>query len=79
MSASNEDLNNFHQFALSVRQENASASVEELVAQWRAVKERAETNEAIREGLAEIEAGKGRPAAEVMADMKNKFNLKVDI
>ena len=79
MSVSNEDLNDFHQFALSVRHENASASVEELVAQWRAVKERAETNEAIRQGLVEIEAGDGRPAAEVMADMKAKYNLKVDI
>ena len=79
MSVSNKDLNDFHQFALSVRQENASSSVEELVAQWRAKKERAETNEAIRQGHVEIEAGKGRPAAEVMADMKTKFNLEAGI
>jgi predicted transcriptional regulator len=78
MSVTNDDLNNFHQFAISAREDNTDATIEQLLAQWRATKERAETNESIRQGLAEMEAGEGQPLDEFIAEMNAKHNLSME-
>ena len=78
MAVSNDDLNSFHQFAISVRDTNAEASIEHLLTQWRATKERESVHEAIRQGLEEVKAGGGRPFDEFFAEMKAKYNLSVD-
>ena len=78
MSISNEEINSFHQFALSFCNETSDLTLEELVARWRATKDRDEVNEVIRQGLEEIGAGKGRPENEVFAEMKDKFDLNLD-
>lgn len=47
--------------------ETASLSPEEVLAQWR---EQEATRQAIREGLADIEAGQSRPLDDVLRDLR---------
>ncbi|MFN0018523.1 MAG: hypothetical protein ACKVP0_09705 [Pirellulaceae bacterium] len=76
MSTALQELNNFHQFALdSLRTRDEYVSLENLLEIWRAQKEREEVNAAIREGLADIEAGRYRPAAEVMEEFRKKHGI----
>ena len=76
MSTALQELNNFHQFALdSLRIRDEYVSLESLLEIWRAQKEREEVNAAIREGLADIEAGRYRPAAEVMEEFRKKHGI----
>jgi hypothetical protein len=79
MSVTNDDLQNFYQFALTARDADVEASIEQLVSQWRASKERESVHEAIRSGLEEIEAGGGRPFEDFFVEMKAKYNLSVDV
>lgn len=78
MSITNDDLNNFHQFALNAREQHTDATIEQLLAQWRATRERAEANESIRQGLTEMEAGEGQPLDEFVAEMNKKHNLSME-
>jgi predicted transcriptional regulator len=48
---------------------------EALLRKWRAQREYDETVEAIREGLAQMEAGLGRPVEEVFADLRRKYGI----
>ena len=76
MSTALQELNSFHEFALdSLRSRNEYISLENLLETWRAQKERDEVNAAIRQGLADVEAGRYRPAAEVMEDFRKKHGL----
>lgn len=76
MSTALQELNNFHQFALdSLRTRDEYVSLEKLLEIWRAQKEREEVNAAIREGLADIEAGRYRPAVEVMEEFRKKHGI----
>jgi hypothetical protein len=60
-------------------QDTAAESIEELVDLWRlehpTPEEQAEVHEAIRQGLADIEAGCYRPVDVVMAELRAKYNL----
>ena len=38
----------------------------------------AQTLEGIRQGLEDMHAGRGRPAEEVLADIRSEFNLPLD-
>ncbi len=79
MPITNDDLNSFYQFALvAIRSDNSCKSLHQLVEQWDAQRERANVNEAIRQGHAEIEAGGGRPYEEFAAEMKLKYDLKLE-
>jgi len=51
----------------------------DLVNHWTTVRERAETNDAIREGLADIDAGRHRSANEFMEEMRVKYNIPTDV
>jgi len=51
------------------------SSLEELIAKWRAARERDNVNAAIREGIDDIRAGRFRPAKEVTADIRKKYRL----
>ena len=79
MSVSSDELENFHQFA-QVRLQSAPAeSLEELVDMWRlehpTPDEQAEIHEAIQQGLADIAAGRYRPADVVMAELRAKYDI----
>jgi predicted transcriptional regulator len=76
MSTALQELNSFHQFALnSLRSRDEYVSLENLLETWRAQKDRDEVNTAIRDGLADIEAGRYRPAAEVMEEFRKTHGI----
>ena len=76
MSTTLQELNSFHQFALeSLRGRSEQIPLEQLLETWRATKEREEVNAAIREGLAHIEAGRLRPAAEDKEEFRKKHGI----
>ncbi len=57
----------------------ASLTLDECLARWeyenQTDEEREDTLRAIREGLADVEAGRTPPAAEVVAELRQKFGL----
>ncbi len=67
MPATLADLDDFHQFAASQVQD-ASRSLE--FKEWLRQREREEVNTFIRQGMRDIEAGLGRPAREVMDELR---------
>lgn len=79
MSFTSEQLESFHHFAQVRLQTEPAESLEELVDLWRlehpSDEEQVEVHEAIRQGLADIEAGRYRPADVVMAELRTKYNL----
>ena len=78
------ELVRFHEFiAAKLGNGQADISPEEALYDWRAEnptrEEYAASVAAIRESLADMEAGDcGRPAADVMADLRRKYNIPVD-
>jgi predicted transcriptional regulator len=77
MSTALQELTSFHQFALdSLRSRDEDVSLEQLLETWRAQKEREEVNAGIRRGLAEMEAGKGIPLDDFLAEFDKKHGLK---
>jgi hypothetical protein len=79
MSTAFDQLAAFQQFAHQKVGAGEAETLEELFDLWRlehpTPEEQAEVHEAIRQGLADIEAGRGRPAADVSRDMRRKYNL----
>ena len=79
MSATQQELDNFHRFAAEqLRHDEAAASLEELLARWRAARQRSEANVGIREGLAQMNAGLGRPLDEFMAEFRARHQISAD-
>ena len=79
MSVSLDQLDDFHRFAQQRLQNSDTESLEELVDLWRiehpSAEEQAEIHEAIRQGLADIEAGRYRPASEVLDELRAKYGI----
>jgi hypothetical protein len=79
MSTTHDQLAAFQQFAHRKVDAGEAESLEELFDLWRlehpTAQEQAEVHEAIRQGLADIEAGRFRPANEVMQERRAKYNL----
>ncbi len=76
MSVTQEQLDDFHRFATE-RLNNGSSEVsfDDLVIEWDSVRNRDEINAAIRQGLDDIDAGRHRPADEVMEELRKKHNI----
>ena len=79
MPATLQELEHFHRFAADqLRHPDSAASLEELLARWRAVRERAETNVAVAEGLSQMKAGTGRPLDDFISDFRAEHNIPAD-
>jgi hypothetical protein len=79
MPITNDDLQNFYQFALGViSADKPKATMQELVDQWDAQRERDSVNESIRKGHAEISAGGGRPYEEFRSELMAKYDSSSD-
>ena len=79
MPLTNDDLQNFYQFALgAIKTDDNAASLRELADKWDAQRERTSANESIRQSLAEFEAGQGEPVRDFLGRMKSKYNLTLD-
>ena len=69
MPVTTEELAGFTQFALERVNNGGVESLEECLLLWR---ERAEVNAAIRRGLAEADAGLGRPLRDFIAEFRER-------
>jgi len=82
MSVTSGQLEAFHRFAQQKLQNGGAESIEELFDLWRieqpSPEEQAEIHAVIRQGLADIEAGRGRPAEDVMRDVQLKYKLPAE-
>ena len=75
MSVTESDIQSFAAFARDqATHDGAGLSITELAQKWDAQRQCEEVNEAVREGLADIEAGRTRPAREFMAEVREKLN-----
>ena len=78
MAITKEDLQDFTQFADGKLVGGSAESLQELVLQWEAARQREEVNVAIQQGLAEADAGLGLPLDEFMDEFRKKNNLAAD-
>lgn len=76
MSDTQQLLEEFHQFALGrLSQEENDLELDDLLLQWYDSKESDAINATIRQGLLDMNAGLGKPAAVVSDEMRKKFGF----
>jgi hypothetical protein len=76
MSVTQEELDSFHRFASEkLNKGPADLSWDELFIHWQSARERDEVNTAIREGLADVEAGRYQDASEAMEEIRKEFDF----
>lgn len=77
MTVIERDLRDFEQFVIqTVSDSDDELALEDYVCLWRARQERESTCEAIREGLDDLNAGRVRPAEEVIAAAVYQMQLR---
>jgi hypothetical protein len=70
------ELDEFHRFATERLRATAEVlSMDDLVVEWDSLRNRDEINDAIREGLTDIEEGRTRPAGAVTEQLRKKYNV----
>lgn len=75
MSKVREDLDNFYHFAIARLDQAPETPLDELLMYWYDDRDRDAINEAIRRGIADVDAGRCRPADEVMEEIRKKLGL----
>jgi len=71
-----QQLEEFHQFALvRLTQIPDEVELDDLLLQWYDSKNTDSINAIIRQGLADIESGKGKPADDVSRELRSKFGF----
>ena len=76
MAVTQDELDSFHRFATErLRKSVEELTIDDLVIEWDSVRNREEINAAIREGLADIDAGRTRPADQVTEELRRKHNI----
>lgn len=79
MSVTQADIADFSQFASQqIGQEGSDFTLPQLALRWQAAKERHEAVAAIREGLADIEAGRTQDALKFVEEMRSRYNIPRD-
>jgi predicted transcriptional regulator len=79
MSVTQADIADFSQFARQqIRTGGNELTLAQLAMHWQATKERHEAVDAIREGLADIDAGRTQDAFELVEEMRSKYNIPCD-
>lgn len=75
MSITQQDVIEFHEYALARVSNGGADSMVELFRDWLAKQEQEDVNEAIREGIADIEAGRTRSFWESQDDFRRERGL----
>jgi len=77
MPVTKDELDHFHQFAANtIQHSEAEVSWDDLFIRWQSSRERSDINSAIREGLADVDAGRFRPATEAMEEIRKEFGFR---
>ena len=77
MTINLNDFNSFAEFGRT-RLSETPLSLDELVVEWESLQNRDDINAAIREGLEDAKAGRGRPAGEVTAELRKKHRIPTE-
>lgn len=76
MSTTRDEIDRFHQFALDrLGGDDECLELDELVLLWYDSRDRDQVNAVIQQGLSDLEAGLGRPARQVMGELRDKHAL----
>jgi predicted transcriptional regulator len=76
MTVTQQDLDGFYSFATRrLQSAGKDLSFDELVVEWEPLRDRDDVNAAIRDGLADVEAGRYRSADEVAEELRKKHSL----
>jgi predicted transcriptional regulator len=79
MTVTQKDLDGFYGFATGrLPSTGEELSFDDLVIEWESLRDREAINAAVREGLADVEAGRHRPAGEVMEELRKKHGLPTE-
>lgn len=76
MSLTHDEIDRFAEFGHAQLSSAAVASLDELLVAWDSHCRRDEINAAIREGIADADAGRVQPAREAIAQLRQKFGLQ---
>jgi len=68
------DVNDFRDYALARISNGGAESMVELFREWLAKQETEQALEAIREGIADVDAGRTGPYQEFMAEVRDRFD-----
>jgi len=76
MAVTQGELDSFHRFATKrLRKSEEELTIDDLVIEWDSMRNREHINAAIREGLADIDAGRTRPADHVTEELRRKHDI----
>ncbi len=76
MTVNQTDLDSFHRFATQLlAHQREDISLEQIVEQWHAQREREETLSSIRRGIADADAGRVRELNEVDAEIRSRLGF----
>jgi len=75
MTVTQAELDDFHRFASARVGAAAEMSWDELFIEWQSTRDRDATNQAIREGLADVDAARHQPAEEAMEEIRREFGF----
>lgn len=76
MPATKDQLDSFHRFAVDRLDKGpADLELDELLGEWYDKRERDDVNAVVRQGLADIESGLGRPAREVTEELRRTHGI----
>jgi predicted transcriptional regulator len=78
MTITKDELECFGRFAAEELDRGNVASLEQLVTLWRRAREREDVNAAIRQGLEEADAGRGRPLDEFLNEFCERNEVSPD-
>lgn len=83
MAVTKDQLESFYHFANNELSANRSdLTLDQIYQTWRlenpTPEEQADVHIAIRQGIEDIKAGRGRPAEEVMEEMREKYNIPAE-
>lgn len=70
MSVTQGDLDDFQRFASERLAGQGAESLGELLREWEAARERREVIDSVRRGLADVDAGRTRPAQDALDDLR---------
>jgi hypothetical protein len=73
MSVVERELRDFEKFVLDAESESTDLQLEDWVCLWRATTEKEATRAAIQEGFDGLNAGRVRPAADVLAELRQSL------
>ena len=79
MPSTREELASFQEFVVGrLAIDSGEASLDELFVEWYDSRHQDDINEAIRRGLADLEAGRYTPADEAMEAIRKEFGLPME-